>query len=201
MKSLIQSLKMILAMTVITGILYPLFITGIAQTLFPSKANGSLIRINGTIRGSRLIGQKFDTTYYIWSRPSATGYDPNPSGASNLALTSKALHDQVEKRTLDFMNGHGIKSPVLVPAGMIFTSGSGLDPDITPYAALLQVNRVAKARHWDAPKRKEAVRLIDSLTQKPEFLIFGNTRINVLLLNLELDKLDHPNGREPSGSR
>ena len=178
-------------MTIITGIVYPVIVTILAQVIFPAKANGSLIRENSKILGSELIGQRFDTAIYFWSRPSAAQYNPLPSGASNYGLTSKALLAQVRDRDAHFREenfgeGLGVGS---VPSEMVFASASGLDPDISPKAAYLQVDRICRARHWEEKHKIQIIGMIRKLTQKPQFFILGEERINVLLLNLELDKI------------
>jgi K+-transporting ATPase ATPase C chain len=186
----IIALRFLLVMTILTGIIYPILMTGIAQLCFPSKANGSLIRKDGKIIGSDLIGQKFDSTIYFWSRPSATDYGAVPSGASNYGPTSDTLKKLVIKRANYFAEKNGVKDPSGIPPEMIFASGSGLDPDISKKAALLQVDRVAKARNLDDSRKTELVKIIDDMTKKPQFLFLGEERINVLNLNLALDKLN-----------
>jgi K+-transporting ATPase ATPase C chain len=185
----IIALKVFFVLTVITGILYPLFITGMAQVFFHRKANGSLITRNNVIIGSRLIGQSFDSTIYFWSRPSAVDYDPLPSGASNLGPTSFKLKKEVEERRSGFATANGLQDGLNIPVEMITASGSGLDPHISPEAAFLQVERVAKARNFTDRQKQNLIQGIRDLTESPQFLILGNERINVLLLNLEVDKI------------
>lgn len=186
---LIISLKFLLFMTILTGVIYPFAMTGIVQLSFPSNANGSLILKNGKLIGSELLGQNFDTTIYFWSRPSAIGYNPIPSGASNYGPTSDTLKKQVNARRLSFSTKNAIKDINTIPGEMILASGSGLDPHISPEAALMQVDRVSAARKLDEGKKQKLVQLINSLTEEPQYAIFGERRINVLLLNLGLDKL------------
>jgi potassium-transporting ATPase KdpC subunit len=190
MKTLIISLKIFLFFTVLTGIIYPLFITGIAQVIFPHKANGSLITINNKIVGSELIGQKFDTTIYFTSRPSATDYNPLPSGGSNYGLTSTKLKQQVEGRKQQFIAFNALDSTKYIPSEMLFASASGLDPNISKEAAMLQVNRVAKARKFNSNQKQRLIQYVKSQTEMPQFLILGEERVNVLLLNLSLDKIN-----------
>lgn len=185
----IIALKFLSVMTILTGIIYPLFMTGVAQIIFPAKANGSLILKDGKIMGSELIGQKFDSTIYFWSRPSAIDYNPIPSGASNYGPTSKALLKQVTDRRALFVSKNALSDTFSIPKEMIFASASGLDPDISPKAALMQVERVAKARNFNADKKQKLLKCIKNLTITPQFLFFGEERINVLALNVELDKL------------
>jgi potassium-transporting ATPase KdpC subunit len=184
------SLKFLLIMTILTGIIYPLFMTGIAELIFPFKANGSLIKKNGKIIGSELIGQKFDSSIYFWSRPSAIGYDPIPSGASNYGPTSDTLKKQVTARRLFFANSNSIRDINTIPKEMIFASASGLDPHISPQAALIQVDRIAKAREFDNAHKLKIIDLVNKLIEKPQMKLFGENRINVLRLNLELNKIN-----------
>ena len=186
----IIALKFLLVMTILTGILYPLLMTGLAQLTFPSKANGSMIIKDGKIIGSELIGQKFDSTIYFWSRPSAIGYNPVPSGASNYGPTSDTLKKLVTARRDLFAKMNSVADPLSVPKEMVFASGSGLDPHISPEAALLQVDRIANARHFENNQKELLIKHINDLTETPQFLLLGENRINVLILNLDLDKLD-----------
>jgi K+-transporting ATPase ATPase C chain len=188
-KQSIIALKFLLVMTILTGIIYPLFMTGVAQVSFPAKANGSLIKKDGKIIGSHLIGQKFDTTIYFWSRPSAIDYNPIPSGASNFGPTSKALKKQVVERRSLFATKNSMKDTTAIPKEMIFASGSGLDPHISPEAALLQLERVAKARHLDKIQTQQVQQLIKDKTENPQFSLLGEPRINVFELNLALDNI------------
>jgi K+-transporting ATPase ATPase C chain len=176
------SIKMLLLMTVLTGIIYTLFITGISQLIFPKKANGSIIQNVG----SELIGQKFTSEKYFWSRPSATDYNPLPSGGSNLGMTSKTLQDKTLAITNYFTVKNEISKISIIPNEMIFSSASGLDPHISIEAANLQVKRIANARNID---ETQIVQIITKLKENRQFFILGEERINVLLLNLELDKL------------
>ena len=189
----IIALKFLLVMTILTGIIYPLFMTGVAQLSFPDKANGSLITKDGKIIGSELIGQKFDSTIYFWSRPSAIGYNPIPSGASNYGPTSDTLKKQVKQRRILFANANSVNDIMTIPKEMIFASGSGLDPHISPEAALLQIERVVKARNLNSIQKQELVIVLKNLTEAPQFSCLGEERINVLDLNLELDKLSKNN--------
>ena len=183
---------MLLLMTVLTGIIYPLAITGVAQAILPRIANGSMIVKDERIIGSELIGQAWSSDKYFWGRPSAAGdkgYDGQASGGSNLGPTSKALMDRV-KASLDQL--HQSIPEKLLPADSVTASGSGLDPEISPEFAKLQVARVAKAR--DLPDAL-VMALVETQTSKPVIGIFGETRVNVLLLNVALDALSsQPNG-------
>ena len=185
----IIALKFLLIMTLLTGIIYPLLMTGVAQLSYPSKSNGSLIIKDGKIIGSELIGQKFDSSIYFWSRPSAIGYNPVPSGASNYGPTSDTLKKQVGARRILFAKMNSLSDPLSTPKEMIFASGSGLDPHISPEAALMQVDRVALARHFESNQKEKLLKKITELTENPQFFCLGEQRINVLVLNLELDKI------------
>jgi potassium-transporting ATPase KdpC subunit len=184
----IISLKILGILTIITGIIYPLFMTGIAQVVFPHKANGSLIKKDGIVIGSELIGQKFDSTAYFWPRPSAIDYNPLPSSGSNLGPTSDKLKKLVMERKQAFISANMVEDTVNIPSEMVFASASGLDPHISPKAALLQVERIVKARNLDPDKTQKLIKCINDLTESPQFLCLGEERINVLLLNLALDK-------------
>jgi K+-transporting ATPase ATPase C chain len=178
---IIQSIRMLVVMTVITGLAYPLIVTGIAQVVFKDQANGSLIYQNERIVGSSLIGQPFSDPKYFWGRPSATSpmpYNGASSSGSNQGPTNPALKEAVEGRIKD----HGGKTPV--PANLVTASGSGLDPHISPAAAEYQIARVAKARGIQQSVLKE---LVQKHTEARQLGILGEPRVNVLRLNLALD--------------
>ncbi len=176
---------MIFATTVIlTGLIYPAFITIISQTAFKEKAQGSIVNANGKMIGSYLIAQKFDKDGYFWPRPSAVSYDPMPSGGSNLSATSKTLQDTIKKRKRILLSSDRTKKEMQIPSDMIYASGSGLDPHISPASAVFQADRVAKARRME---KANLIELIIKATEKRDFLIFGEPRVNVLKLNLLLD--------------
>lgn len=176
-------------MIILLGVIYPLFITGVAQLAFPSKANGSLVDINGTLRGSKLIGQKTDTTIYFNARPSATNYNTLASGGSNLSLTSKKLYELVQIRKNDIITKNKLPQNTIIPADMLFSSASGLDPHISPESAKIQINRISEARGLSENEKQQLSTLVDRLTEQPQFGILGCKRVNVFMLNLELDKL------------
>jgi potassium-transporting ATPase KdpC subunit len=190
MKRLIISLKIFLFLTVLTGIIYPLLITGIAQVVFHEKANGSFIVIGNRTIGSRLIGQQFDSSEYFISRPSAVSYNPLPSGGSNYGLTNAALKRLVEERRKKFIEFNQLDSNTIIPSEMLFASASGIDPHISQEAALMQVERISKARNLNSSAKKSLVQMVESLTEKPQFSVLGEEKVNVLILNLELDVLD-----------
>lgn len=189
MKTLIVSLKIFLFFTVLTGIVYPLLVTGIAHVAFPAKANGSLILRDNKIIGSELIGQQFDSTIYFTSRPSAVSYNPLPSGGSNYGLTNIKLKNLVSERRHQFIAFNQLDSLTEIPSEMLFASASGLDPHISPKAALLQLERVVKTRHFDESKKQRLLNSINELSEPPQLSLLGEHRINVLLLNLKLDEI------------
>jgi len=185
-KLIVQSLRLTLVFTVLTGLAYPLIVTGIAQTFFRRQANGSLQTRNGQIVGSTLLAQKFESKRYFWPRPSASDFGAVPSGASNLGPTSQVLQSNVLARAVAFRGAHDVKSEIPVPADMVFQSGSGLDPHISPESAAMQIHRVAEARHVpDTPLKT----LVAQFTEPSQFGFLGEPRVNVLLLNLALDRL------------
>jgi K+-transporting ATPase ATPase C chain len=189
MKTLIISLKIFLFFSILTGVIYPLFVTVIAQIVFPAKANGSMIVKDNKLIGSELIGQQFDSTIYFFSRPSVISYNPLPSGGSNYGLTNVKLKNLVDERKHQFITINGLDSLSLIPSEMLFASASGLDPHTSPEAALLQVDRIAKARRFDSSHKQQLVDLINRQTENLQFSLLGEQRINVLLLNIELDNL------------
>jgi potassium-transporting ATPase KdpC subunit len=193
MKTIIISLKIFLFFTILTGIIYPLTVTGIAQLVFPKKANGSLLSKDKKLIGSELIGQQFDSTIYFSSRPSAISYNPLPSGGSNFGLTNLKLKNQVDERKKKFIEFNQLNSTVDVPSEMLFASASGLDPHISPKAALLQIERIVKARNFNSEQKQKLEDIIKELTESPQFKVFGQERINVLKLNLKLDKIRQTN--------
>jgi K+-transporting ATPase ATPase C chain len=187
MKSFITALKIFLVLTVLTGIIYPVIVTGIAQVAFPVKANGSLISADRKTIGSELIGQEFDSAIYFSSRPSIIYYNPLPSGGSNYGLTNSKLKNLVSERRKQFLAFNQLDSLTDIPSEMLFASASGLDPHISQKAAFLQVDRVANARNFNAAQKQNLVQMIKSLTETPQFIVLGKERVNVLLLNLELN--------------
>jgi K+-transporting ATPase ATPase C chain len=182
-KTIVTSILYTVVTAALLGLVYPLVMTGIAQMLFHDKANGQLIVANGEVVGSKIIGQPFTGPNYFHSRPSAagTGYDAANSSGSNLGPTSKALVDRVNASVAAEQTGAGP-----VPIDLVTASGSGLDPDISPAAAFYQVDRVAAARHMDAGRVHA---LVEGHVTARQFGLFGEPRVNVLLLNRDLDSL------------
>ncbi len=181
-RDLITSILMTVVTTLLLGLAYPLIVTGVAQLVFPDKANGQLIHRDGQLIGSRIIGQSFTGPGYFHSRPSAAGdgYDAANSNGSNLGPTNQKLIDRVNADTARFQ-AENPKFPV--PVDLVTTSASGLDPDITPAAALFQVPRVAQERKMDEDRLKQ---LVIKHTRGRQFGTFGEPSVNVLELNLEL---------------
>jgi potassium-transporting ATPase KdpC subunit len=185
---LMQSVLALLALTVVTGIVYPLLVTAVTQLCCRAQAQGSLIEQGGRLNGSGLIGQPFDQPKYFWGRPSATTpqpYNGASSGGSNLGPTNPAQIDAVKARVTALQQADP-DNHLPIPVDLVTASASGLDPDISPAAAEYQVTRIARARGID-PARLRA--LIAAHTQRRQWLIFGEVRVNVLELNLALDQL------------
>lgn len=184
-----RAFTLFLLMTVLTGVIYPLAVTGITAVIFPAQAQGSLLYKGGKVIGSALIGQNFSSPDYFHGRPSAAGkngYDGVSSGGSNLGPTNKILVDAVAERADIIRDTNGLKAAVPVPSDLITTSASGLDPHISPAAAALQIARVANIRNLSEGKVKA---LVDQNTEKSQFGLLGEPKVNVLRLNLALDAL------------
>jgi potassium-transporting ATPase KdpC subunit len=186
MKQLKISFVILIIISFITGFLYPLMITGLAQLALPIKANGSLVTLDERITGSELIGQQFTSPKYFHGRPSANNYDGGNSGGSNLGPTNKKLIDRAAKMAELVRKENGLSANAKVPADLVLASGSGLDPHISIEAAVLQVPRIARERKMDS---SIVIDLIRGISEKQYFGIFGNSFVNVLKLNLSLDAL------------
>lgn len=182
------ALRLLIVLTVLTGLLYPLAVTGLAQLFFPQKANGSLMVQNTRVIGSRLIGQSFTSQAYFWGRPSATSpypYNGEASSGSNSGPTNPSFLATVKDRITQLKQASPQKNNA-IPVDLVTASGSGLDPEISPQAAFYQVARIVKARHLTA---KEVQALIQQHIQHRTLGLLGEPRINVLELNLALDNL------------
>jgi K+-transporting ATPase ATPase C chain len=181
------ALVALVALTLLTGLLYPLVVTGVAQVLFPRQANGSLIMSDGKPVGSSLIGQPFDAPNYFWSRPSATSpfpYNAAASSGSNLGPTNDALMKAVQAR-IDALKTADPDNPLPLPVDLVTASGSGLDPHISPAAAEYQIRRIARVRGLDETVVR---RLVAQHTEGRQLGVLGEPRVNVLTLNLALDR-------------
>ena len=183
MKNAMISLKLFFALTLITGVIYPLAVTLVGRVVFSDQASGSLVKSGDRVVGSSLIGQKFVQEKYFWARPSATDYNPLPSGGSNFAPTSKKLVDFAKEQRAKFPEQSDL------PHDLVFASASGLDPHLTPQAIQVQIARVVKARGWDAEKQVRLEALVQSHTSSRQLAVLGEVRVNVLELNMDLDAL------------
>jgi K+-transporting ATPase ATPase C chain len=192
-RRIVVALRMMVILTVLTGVVYPLAITMVAQAIFPDQANGSLILSAEQPVGSLLIGQAIEDARYFWPRPSAVNYmagstsaQLGASGATNYGLTSAALVAAVAERADAFRIANGLSAHAVVPPDMLFASGSGLDPHISPEAARLQIRRVAQAR---GAEPAVVAALVEQHIEAPQFGFLGAARVNVLRLNLALDRI------------
>jgi len=188
LRQLLNTVRIFVVLTVVCGLIYPLLMTGLAQALFPFQANGSIIIRNNVPVGSRLIGQGFSSAGYFHGRPSAAGekgYDATSSSGSNLGPTSKKLMDTVAGNLKLVREDNKMNGTAPIPSDLVLASASGLDPDITPAAAYLQADRVARERMIEAG---EVRRLVAVHIQDRQWGVFGEPRVNVLELNLALDE-------------
>ena len=185
-RQLWPAISMTIVLMIITGLAYPLIVTGIAQVLFPRQANGSLVTHDGRVIGSRLIGQQFSAPQYFHPRPSAagTGYDPLASGGTNKGPTDRKLADTLIANAVDSIVAQDGARRGAIPADLATSSGSGLDPDISPASAAIQVARVARARNTDSAT---VAAIVARHVQARQFGVLGEPRVNVLALNLALD--------------
>jgi K+-transporting ATPase ATPase C chain len=184
---------MLLLLSLGTGLVYPLVVTGIASFLLPGKASGSILQRSGQPVGSALLAQRFVGTRYFWPRPSAaddgTNYSTLSSSASNLGPTSSNLAALVRARADRFRAAHELSKEVVIPPEMLFASGSGLDPHISPASARLQIQRVAQARRFGPPATDRLRQLVERAIEPPQLGFLGEPRVNVFYLNLKLDEL------------
>lgn len=184
-KDLIKSAKLTLMFCLLLGVCYVLVLWVFALIASPGKGNAEMVTYNGQIVGAANVGQKFTKDIYFWGRPSAVNYAADASGASNKSVTNKEYLKEVETRIDSFLVHHPYLKRSDVPVEMVTASGSGLDPDITPQCAYVQIKRVALARNMNENKVKE---IVEKEIQKPFLGIFGTTKVNVLRLNIALDK-------------
>lgn len=188
-KQIIISLKLLLIMTFLTGVIYPVFVTVVSNLIFPFRSQGSLIIAGDKVIGSELLGQNFSDDKYFQPRPSQIGYNPLPSGASNYGPTSKTLQDSINQRRTAYIQNNQLSPDTKIPEDALFSSGSGVDPHISLENVKLQFVRVTKTRNFDEDKKAKLWGLINILNENPQFGILGEERINVLLLNLTLDSI------------
>jgi K+-transporting ATPase ATPase C chain len=189
MKIIFPCFRLFLTLMILTGIIYPLVVTGLAQLLFHHQAEGSLLVLNGHTVGSEWLSQKTESARYFWPRPSADDYATVASGASNLGPGSDALKKTIADRVAKLRAACGLPADAVVPDDLITASASGLDPEISPAAARLQIDRVASARNFSPEQKSELAALVESRIQGPQLGFLGETRVNVLLLNLATDQL------------
>ncbi len=187
-KIFLRAFLLLCAMTLLTGVLYPLVVIGLAQLCFPNQANGSLVRNHGKVIGSALIGQDFRAPQYFHGRPSAANYDGTASGGSNLGPTNRKLIKAVAGNAAAVRKENGLPAGRAIPSDLVTASASGLDPHISPEGALLQVPRIAEARKLTVESVR---RLVRQNTEYPLLGLFGAPRINVLRVNLALDSLQN----------
>jgi K+-transporting ATPase ATPase C chain len=194
--AIISAARMFLVLLVVTGIVYPVVMTLAAGALFPSQASGSLVTVDGQVVGSSLMAQPFTADRYFWPRPSAVNYGIDPvtgglaaSGGSNLGPTSADLQKAIQERAAVIRAKNGLAPDAPIPPDLLFASGSGLDPHISPAAARLQIDRVAKARGFSAAQQDQLTALVESSIEYPQLGVLGEPRVNVLMLNLALDQL------------
>jgi K+-transporting ATPase ATPase C chain len=196
MKALFSEIRGAAGATLVIAVvccgLYPLLVFGVSQALFRDKANGSLIvEKDGTVRGSKLLGQGFTGAQYFHPRPSAAGngYDAANSSGSNLGPTSQKLHDAVKERIEAYRKENDLKGSKLVPADAVMASGSGLDPHISPESARLQIDRIANARGFSKEQKARLAALVEQSVEPPQLGFLGEPRVNVLRLNLALNQI------------
>jgi len=186
MKEIRTAFLVILVFSLLLGVVYPLLLTGIGQLVFPWRANGSLVSVGGRVVGSELLGQSFSSARYFHGRPSPSDYDAMASGASNLGPSNRTLLLVVQERVDQIRSKNGLPSGTPIPADLVLSSASGLDPEISIESALLQVDRVATARGLDVAVVRS---LVERMVVGPFLAAFGDRRVNVLRLNLALDGL------------
>lgn len=188
--SLYRAFKMVLWMSIVVGLIYPMVITSIAWLTMPNRSQGSFIKVNDKLIGSLLIAQPFTSDHYFWPRPSAINYNPLHSGGSNLGPTSAELKRLVKERQAHLRATHLVSDLASLPSELLYASGSGLDPHIQIGTALFQLDRVAKARNMDEEKKEFLRKLILRLSKSNYMRFLGVACVNVLELNNALDELE-----------
>ncbi len=189
MKNFFKSIKIFFMLTVICGVVYPLLIFALSQFAFSEKANGSLIIKDKRLIGSNLIGQQFIKPEFFWGRPSAINNNPMPSGGSNLNPIGEKLKNQIQIRMDSIRKYHGNLTIIQIPKELLFASASGVDPHISPETAYFQVQRIAKFRNFDENQILKLKQLINSSIENRDLFIFGEPRVNLMNLNLQLLEL------------
>lgn len=187
MKSIVNSMKILILMIILTGIIYPSFVTLTGKLFFNKKVNGSLIVENNKIIGSELIGQNFNDSKYFIGRPSISGYDTLIGGASNKSITNKEFQNFINENYKQLVSKYKTD---YIPQELYTASGSGLDPNISKVGALVQVNSISLKRGFDNKTKENLIKLVNQITEKRTFGVLGEERINVLKLNIALDKLE-----------
>jgi K+-transporting ATPase ATPase C chain len=188
MKTLIQSCMLLLVITALTGLAYPLLVTGVSLALFKDKAQGQLVSVAGKVVASSIIAQKITSPKYFWPRPSGADYNASSSSGTNLGPTSSDLKKQYGERLKALKDVHSDQGEP--PQDLLFASGSGLDPEISPAAAVYQLNRVAKARKLTDEQVVKLKALVAAHTEGPTLGFMGESRVNVMKLNLALDRMN-----------
>ena len=186
----LPALRLFALLTLLTGIAYPLAVTGVARLCFPRQAGGSLVVRDGKAVGSELLAQSFTNMNVFWPRPSGADFATVPSGASNKGPTSADLKQAIEERAVQLRQAHELAADAPVPTDLLTASGSGLDPHISPEAARFQIERVARARGFDAARRTRLAQLVEDHVEPPQLGFLGESRVNVLKLNLALDAVE-----------
>ena len=189
MKIFFPCFRLFLILVILTGVIYPLAITAIAQLVFHDQAEGSPVSFNGKPVGSALLAQKTESPKYFWPRPSAGDYATVASSASNLGPSSGALKEAIADRAAKLRSANNFAADTPLPDDMITASASGLDPHISPAAARMQINRVAQARGFNMDQKTKLTKLVENHIEGPQLGFLGEPRVNVLLLNLALDEL------------
>jgi K+-transporting ATPase ATPase C chain len=189
MKIFFPCFRLFLVLVILTGVIYPLTVTAVAQLIFHNQAEGSPVSINGKLIGSALLSQKTESPKYFWPRPSAGDYATVASSASNLGPSSDALKKAIADRAAKWRSADNLAADAPLPDDMITASASGLDPHISPAAARLQIDRITQARGFNAGQKAKLITLVESHVEGPQLGFLGEPRVNVLLLNLALDEL------------
>lgn len=188
MKQILTAARMLLILTVLTGIIYPGLVTIIAAVAFPAQAGGSLMIVEGKMVGSALLAQAAPKRGYFQPRPSATNYNALPSGGSNRGPTSAALMATVQARRAEIQSAYNLPPQAAIPAELLFASASGLDPHLSPAAARFQISRVATERGLSAPQQTQLAALVEQAVEPPQWGVLGEARVNVFRLNLIVDE-------------